>query len=184
MLERAVNPGEITRLDQQLIELGVLDPVMMVAQVPEDKIGAIYLGMKGVVATDAFPGVDFTGTVAKIDSRVNDATRTFAVYIQLANHALLLKKGVTGYARLESTKMALAVPATAVMNPLGERASVFIVGDDKRAHLRIIRPGMAVDGLIEVLGGLDEHQQVVTAGQYELRDNDPVSVNRFAPWNK
>jgi RND family efflux transporter MFP subunit len=183
VLERVVNPGEITRLDQQMIELGVLNPVMMVAQVSEDKIGAVYLGMKGVVATDAFPGVDFRGTVAKIDSRVNDATRTFATYIQLANNDLRLRKGVTGYARLESTKMALAVPSTAVMNPLGDHASVFIVGSDHRAHLRAIRPGMAVDGMIEILGGLDEHEQVVAAGQYDLRDNDPVSVNRFAPWN-
>ena len=183
VLERAVNPGEITRLDQDLIELGVLNPVMMVAQVPEDKIGAVYLGMKGVVATDAFPGIDFSGTVAKIDSRVNDATRTFGVYIQLANRDLRLKKGVTGYARLESTKMALAIPATAVMNPIGDRASVYVVGNDKRAHLRAIRPGAVVDGMTEVLGGLDEHEQVVAAGQYDLRDNDPVSVNHFAPWN-
>ena len=184
VLEREINPGEFTKLDQALIQLGVLDPVMMVAQVPEDKVGAVYLGMQGVVGTDAFPGVNFTGPVMKIDSRVNDATRTFGAYAQLANHDLRLKKGVTGYARFESSRMALAIPSTAVMNPVGDRATVFVVGDDKKAHLREIRQGLTVEGLTEVLGGLNEGDQVVTAGQYDLRDNERVSVNQFAPWNK
>ena len=184
VIAREINPGEITKVDQNLIQLGVLDPVMMVAQVPEDKIGAVYVGMKGVVGTDAFPGENFTGTVAKIDSQVNDATRTFAAYVQLANGDLRLKKGVTGYARLEGTRMALVVPSTAVMNPVGDRATVFVIGKDQRAHLREIRPGMTVEGMTEVFEGLQERDNIVAMGQFDLRDNDLVSVNRFAPWNQ
>ncbi len=67
VLDRTINPSEFTKLDQDLITLGVLDPVMMVAQVSEDKIGTVYLGMKGAVGTDAFPGLTFTGAVTKID---------------------------------------------------------------------------------------------------------------------
>jgi membrane fusion protein (multidrug efflux system) len=184
VLERDINPGEVTKLDQDLVRLGVLDPVMMVAQVSEDKIGSVYLGMKGEVGTDAFPGVNFTGSVVKIDSRLNDATRSFAVYIQLTNHDLQLKKGITGYSRLESTRMVLAVPSTAVVDPVGDRATVFVVGKDNKAHLREIRRGLSNDGMTEILGGLQEGEQVVTVGQFELRDNDAVSVNRFAPWNE
>ncbi len=184
VLEREINPGEITKVDQNLIQLGVLDPVLMVAQVSEDKIGAVYLGMRGVVGTDAFPGVNFTGSVTKIDSLVNAATRTFGAYAQLANHDLRLKKGVTGYARFESTRMALAIPNSAVMNPVGDRATVFVVGDDKKAHRHEIRQGLTVEGMTEVLGGLNEGNQVVVAGQTDLHDNESVSVNQFAPWNK
>jgi hypothetical protein len=35
-----------------------------------------------------------------------------------------------------------------------------------------------------VLGGLEEGEQVVTVGQFGLRENDAVSLNHFAPWNK
>lgn len=184
VLDRAINPGEITNMDQNLVKIGVMDPVMMVAQVPEDKIGAVYLGMRGVVGTDAFPGVEFTGPIAKIDSKVNDTTRTFGAYARLNNHDLRLKEGVTGYARLESTRMALTVPSTAVMNPVGDRATVFIVGKDNKAHLREIRLGLAVEGATEVLGGLEEGEQVVSTGQFDLRDNESVNVNHFAPWNE
>lgn len=184
VLERQTNPGEITKLDQHLIVLGMLDPVMMVAQVSEDKLGSVYVGMQSAIGTDAFPGVVFTGSVDKIDFRVNDATRTFAVYIRLANHNLRLTKGVTGYARLESTRMALAIPATAIMNPVGDRSTVFVVTKDHRVHLREIRRGSVVDGMAEVPGGLQEGEQVVTVGQFGLRENDIVSANHFAPWNK
>jgi len=184
VLEREINPGEVTKLDQNLIQLGVIDPVMMVAQVSEDKIGAVNLGMKAVVGTDAFPGTSFEGTVVKIDSRINDSTRTFAVYVQLSNHDLQLKKGVTGYSRLEGRRMALAIPSTAIMNPVGDRATVFVVAKDKRAHLREIRQGLTLSGLTEVFGGLDEGDQVVAVGQFGLHDNEVVSENHFAPWNR
>jgi RND family efflux transporter MFP subunit len=38
VLERNINPGENTKPGQSLIQLGVLEPAMMVAQVPEDRI--------------------------------------------------------------------------------------------------------------------------------------------------
>jgi RND family efflux transporter MFP subunit len=184
VLERNINPGEITSLDQHLIVLGMLDPVMMVAQVSEDRLGSVYVGMKAAIGTDAFPGAVVTGNVAKIDFRVNEQSRTFPVYVRIENHGLRLTKGVTGYCRLESTLMALAIPATALMNPVGDRATVFVVGTDHKVHLRNIRPGPSVEGMTEVLGGLQENDQVVTAGQFGLHDDDAVTVNRFAPWNK
>jgi membrane fusion protein, multidrug efflux system len=184
VLGRDVNPGEITQLDQNLIELGVIDPVMMVAQVSEDKLGSVYVGMKSETATDAFPGLTFTGTVEKTDFRINDSTRTFGVYIRLANHDLRLTKGVTGYSRLESERMALAVPTTAVMNPVGDHATVFVVTKDSIAHLRRVQRGLMVEGQVEVLGGLREGERVVTVGQFGLRDNEIVSADHFAPWNK
>ncbi|MGD0073190.1 MAG: efflux RND transporter periplasmic adaptor subunit [Candidatus Binataceae bacterium] len=180
VLQRSINPGEMTKIDQELILLGIIDPIMMVAQVSENKIGSVYLGMQAEVGTDAFPGVMFTGTVAKIDSKVNDATRTFAVYIRLANHDLRLKKGVTGYSRIAAARTVLAVPSIALMNPVGERATVFVVDKAGKARMREIRYGAMVEGMAEVLSGVEEGEQVVTAGQSGLRDNDDVQVKNVS----
>jgi membrane fusion protein (multidrug efflux system) len=179
---RNVNPGETTRLDEQLIQLGVLDPAYMEAAVSEDSIGYVYIGMPGTVGTDAYPGQTFHGTVAKIDSVVQDTTRTFGAYISLANHDLRLKTGITGFARLESRRMALAVPSTAIINPVGDRATVFVV-DHGVAHIRQVRCGMASHGMTEILSGLQEGEQVVTVGQLYLQGNDKVVANAYAPWN-
>jgi membrane fusion protein, multidrug efflux system len=179
---RNVNPGETTQVDAELIQLGVLDPALMEAAPSEDNIGYIYIGMPGTVGTDAYPGHIFHGTVTRINSMVQDTTRTFGAYISLPNHDLHLTTGITGFARLESKRMALAVPTTAIMNPVGDRATVF-VADHGVARMREVRCGMAANGLTEILAGLQEGEQVVTVGQLYLHDNDKVRANNFAPWN-
>jgi membrane fusion protein (multidrug efflux system) len=180
---RSVNPGETTQLDEQLVQLGVLDPAFMEAAVSEDNIGYVYLGMPGAVGTDAFPGETFHGTVTKIDSVVQDNTRTFGAYISLSNHNLRLKTGITGFARLQSNRIGLAVPSTAIINPVGDRATVFVV-DNGVVHTREVRCGLAANGFTEIMSGLREGEQVVTVGQLYLHDNDKVRVNAFAPWNQ
>jgi membrane fusion protein (multidrug efflux system) len=184
VLQRSINPGEMTKIDQELILLGIIDPIMMVAQVTENKIGAVNLGMKAEVGTDAFPGETFEGTITKIDSKVNDTTRTFSVYVQLPNRNLRLKKGVTGYSRIAAARTVLSIPSTALVNPVGDRATVFVVDKDDTVHMRQIRYGMAGEGMTEVLSGVDEGEQVVTAGQTGLRDNEKVQVNNVTPGNK
>jgi membrane fusion protein (multidrug efflux system) len=184
ILERVINPGEISSVGNEAFKLGIIQPVFMVAQVSEEKIGSVHMGMHGEVSTDGFPGVVFQGEVVKIDGKVNDTTRTFGVYIKLPNDDLRLIPGITGYARLMNERMALAVPSTAVINPVGDKAIVYVVGDDNRAHVREVRRGLLIGGMTEILEGLQEGDEVVTVGTQELRDNDRVSVNKSAPWNK
>ena len=183
VLQRVVNPGQFTRLDEVLIELGVIEPAMMVADVGEDKSGSIYLGMSATVGMDAFPGEAFSGQVVKIDAEVSSVTHTFGVYIKLSNRGLRVKPGLTGYARLASTRMALAVPSVALMNPVGDRVTTFVMGKDHKVHLREVRRGLIANGFTELLSGVREGEQVVTVGQLQLRDNDVVSENHFGPWN-
>lgn len=184
VLQRSINPGEITTPGKLAFKLGIIEPIDMVAQVAQEKIGSIHMGMEANVSTDGFPGEIFTGRVVKVDGNVNDLTRTFGVYISVDNHDLRLIPGITGYARLGNRHMALAVPTTAVINPVGDRAIVFVVDKDNRAHVREVRRGLMTEGMTELLSGVEEGEEVVTVGQEELRDNDRVSVNQSAPWNK
>jgi len=177
VLSRSVNPGETTKVDQELFQLGTIESVLMVAEVSEDKVGSVHLGMTGEVGTDAFPGETFTGEVVKIEGRVSATTRTFGVYIRIANPQLRLKPGVTGYARLASTRTALAIASTAVINPVDDRPTVFVVDAADVAHLRPVRCGLLAEGMTEILDGLEEGERVVTVGQLELNDRDRVRVN-------
>jgi membrane fusion protein, multidrug efflux system len=184
VLSRNINPGEITSIGGEAFKVGMIEPIYMVAQVAEEKIGSVRMGMEAEVSTDGFPGVIFTGKVAKIDGKVNDQTRTFGVYISIPNHDLRLIPGITGYARLQNRRSGLAVPSTAVINPVGDKATLFVVEKDGRAHARVVRRGLMADGMIEILDGLQEGEDVVTVGQLDLRDNDRVNANHSGPWNK
>jgi len=183
VMTRTVNPGEIPAVGVELFELGPIAQVYMVAAVPTDKMGFVAMGMQSEVSIDSFPGEIFKGVVVKIDAVASVVTRTYAVYIRIDNPDLRLRPGVTGYARLERSHSALAVPSVAIINPVGDQATVFIVDRDSRARIREVRPGLMADGMTEILDGLQEGDKVVTVGQLELHDGDHVAVNRSGPWN-
>jgi membrane fusion protein (multidrug efflux system) len=183
VLSRTVNPGENTAINQQLFQLGTIEDVMMVAEVSEDQIGFVTLGMRAEVGTNAFPGETFVGQVVKIAADEIAATRTFGVYIRIANKDLRLKPGMTGYARIVADRTALAVISTALVNPVGDHATVFVVDERSVAHIRQVRYGLMAEGLTEIKDGLQKGERVVTVGQQELKDGDRVRANQDAPWS-
>jgi cobalt-zinc-cadmium efflux system membrane fusion protein len=58
---------------------------------------------------------------------------------------------------------ALAVPRNAIIYE-GDSARVWIARDDKSIELRQIKPGLASDGMIQVLEGLKPGDRVITKG--------------------
>jgi membrane fusion protein (multidrug efflux system) len=183
IMTRTVNPGEIPAVGTELFELGPIAQVYMVAAVPTDKTGFVRVGMQSAVSIDSFPGEVFKGVVVKIDAVASVVTRTFSAYIRIDNPDLRLRPGVTGYARLEQSHSALAIPSVAILNPVGDQATVFIVDQDSRARIRQVRPGLMADGMTEILDGLQEGDKVVTVGQLELHEGDHVTINQAGPWN-
>ena len=176
VLERLVNPEETTKRDQEVLKLGTLDSVMMVARVSEEKIGSVYIGQNAEVTYDAFAGEKFTGEIVKIDPKTDPSTRTFLTYIKIANADLKLKPGLTGFARIfRLKKAAVAVPSTSLMNAVNDRATVFVVDQNNRASLRQVTPGVSAQGMTEVVSGLNAGEKVVAVGQLNVKENDEVN---------
>jgi RND family efflux transporter MFP subunit len=175
VLARFVNPNEFTKPAQVVLQLGVLNTVLMAAQITEEKMHSVQLGLPADTTFPAFPSEVFKGTVAKIDPNIDPVTRAFTVYIKIENPGFRLKPGLSGFARIRRTaKDVLAVPSIAVMNPSGEQSQVFVVDGTNHAKLRNVRPGIVVDAMTEITDGLKEGEKVVTVGQFYLKDNDKV----------
>lgn len=175
VLERLINPGETTRPDQSAIKLGAIQVVLMAARITEEKLHSVQLGLPAEISFPAFPGEIFTGEVVKIDPNIDPITRTSTAYVEVKNPDFRLKPGLSGFARMRrGAQTGLAVPSIALMNPSGEQASVFIVDDTRRAHLRKVGIGSIVSGLTEITSGLKAGETVVTVGQLYLKENDKV----------
>jgi RND family efflux transporter MFP subunit len=175
VLERLVNPDEITHNDQIVMKLGAIDTVLMAARITEEKIHSVQLGLPAEVTFPAFPAEAFQGKVFKIDPNTDPVTRTFTAYIQINNRDYRLKPGLSGFAHIHRTaKDVTAVPSVAIMNPSGDRASVFVVDRSGRAVLRNVSLGIVVNAMTEITSGLNEGEKVVTVGQLYLNENDKV----------
>jgi len=177
VLDRTVNPNEITEKNQKLLLLGSLNVLTLVVSVGEDKIGSVALGQTASVQCDALPGQQFEGIIVKIDPSSDPGSRVFSAYVQIENSNLRLRPGLSGFARISRSRKVLAIPSMALINPLGDRAFAFVVDTQGRAQLHEIKIGTATERLREVLSGVEAGQVVVTAGHHRLQDGDPVRVN-------
>jgi Cu(I)/Ag(I) efflux system membrane fusion protein len=112
-----------------------------------------------------------------VDPTANKDTKTFAVFVRLANDDLRLKPGLTAFVRLERTHPGvLTVPSVALIYPTGLQESSLFVVESSRARLRKVAVGVMAEGRTTIVQGLQEGERVVTVGQLNLRDGDRVRL--------
>jgi RND family efflux transporter MFP subunit len=181
VLERPINVGETPRVDTPLVILGLIDNILMLANVPEDKLAYIQLNQTAEVSFDSFRNEVFKGLIVKINPSVDPKTRTFIVYIKIPNQTYKLTPGLTGFARIKNSRTSLSVPSLAVLNPIGEVASVFILDDRLIATIRAVKIGVTAGGITEIVDGLKEGDRVVTAGIQNLKDGDQIEIMEEQP---
>jgi RND family efflux transporter MFP subunit len=183
--------GTIVRAHTPLAHVLSVDPILVKMDFPQERLGEVHLGQDAEVVLDSFPGETFKGSVARVGAQVSSQLRVLPVYIKVDNAGHRLRPGVTGYARIRHLKLALVVPATAVIAE-GGKAMVFRV-EAGRARIREVRTGPPVEtGMVELRSGLAPGDEVViysnfygssgslTRTEAFLQDNDRVDVN----WRK
>ncbi|MBI5632838.1 MAG: efflux RND transporter periplasmic adaptor subunit [Nitrospirae bacterium] len=176
ILERQVNQGETPKLNDPVIIIGIIDDIFMLARIPEEKISYVHLQQHAEIMFDSFANETFSGEIVKIDPSTDPKTKTFAAYIRIRNSDLRIKPGLTGFARIKNDKKGLAVPTVAVVNPVGEAATVFVIDKDSVAHIRRVKTGVSGGGLTEITEGLQQGDQVATAGIAFLKEGDKVHI--------
>jgi RND family efflux transporter MFP subunit len=113
-----------------------------------------------------------TGTVSEV-SRDLDGAHAFLVKIDLPANGDL-RSGMFGRARFGGgTRQALTVPASAIVRR-GQLTSVFVVGKDNRARLRLVQVANTSGIRAEIAAGLDSGELVVVQPSATLVDGAPV----------
>ncbi|MDJ0740983.1 MAG: efflux RND transporter periplasmic adaptor subunit [Gammaproteobacteria bacterium] len=168
-----VEPGDlITTLDD--------DSVMKLdLSVPSVYLGALRPGLDVVATTRAFREREFSGRVHSVDSRVDPVTRSVVVRVLLPNAERLLKPGMLMQVTLlNNPRETLVIPESALM-PQGREQYVLRAvadGDGHRVERRQVQIGGRRPGQVEVLGGLDKGDLVVTHGTLRARPGQRVDV--------
>jgi HlyD family secretion protein len=172
--KRAVDPGAFVSQNAPVVDVVDISTVRLVANVVEKDLKELQTGNSTRVEVDAFPGEAFMGRIARVSPVLDPATRTAPIEIEIPNPTARLKPGM--YARVSVTtstrKEALVVPATAVVD-LGGRRGVFTPLNES-AVFRALDLGTEQNDIVEVLGGLDVGDTVITTGSSALRDGDRI----------
>ncbi|MBK6703743.1 MAG: efflux RND transporter periplasmic adaptor subunit [Caulobacteraceae bacterium] len=75
---RLASPGQYVRPGDQIGTLDDTSEIKLDFTITETQIARIVPGVQLVARTTAYPGRDFTGSIASVDSRIDPATRTGA----------------------------------------------------------------------------------------------------------
>ena len=170
---RSANPGEVIEANKELLRVTDLSSVWVVGQVYEKDLARVHVGSGASVTSDAYPGRIFRGRVSYVDPRVDPATRTAQVRIELANPGQVLKIGMfvnIAFATIGGAENTLpVVPVSAVQN-INNQQMVFVGTSDPNVFvLRPVRLGPESNGFYPVLEGLTVGERIVTEGSFLLR---------------
>ncbi len=144
---------------------------------PETVINSIDESQTVEVEVASIPGQKFTGTITGISPQTSAGKQTYQAKIAIPNQSGELKGGMFASVKFktDSVSGALYLPVSSVKDSAGE-SYVYIVGDDGRAHKRVVTEGLANDENVEITSGLKVGDQVVVRGQDFLEDGTLIEV--------
>lgn len=166
---RQISPGSLVQPGTVIASLDDISRVYVDFPVPEAQLANLASGQNLIGSSSAYPGREFTGTVATIDSRIDPATRAVTVRGEFPNPGHALRPGMLVRVWLErATRDALVVPEISVVQ-VGRETFVYRVLDDDTVEQVPIVVGARASGRAEVAEGLRPGDRIVVDGTGKLR---------------
>ncbi|MEZ5544886.1 MAG: efflux RND transporter periplasmic adaptor subunit [Lysobacteraceae bacterium] len=172
---RSVKVGNLIQLNSPLFRIVDAQKLEAVLNVPERELSTMRAGVPVTLLADAVPGRSFIGEVARVSPVVDAGSGTFRV-VAAFDAEDALKPGMFARiaVRYDVRDDVLTLPRTALLDQEGEPA-VYAVRNNIATRVAV-RTGFMSGELVEVLGGIEAGEQVVTAGKIALRDGATVEV--------
>ena len=173
LTSRSVNPGEVIEANKELMRVTDLSSVWVTGQVFERDLATIRVGSGANITSDAYPGRVFRGRISYVDPKIDPATRTAQVRIELANPGQMFKIGMyvnVAFATVGASEKTIPViPKDAVQN-IGNQQIVFVATEGPTEFaLRPVHVGPENNGFYPVLEGVTVGDRIVSEGSFMLR---------------
>ncbi|WP_371377584.1 efflux RND transporter periplasmic adaptor subunit [Thalassotalea aquiviva] len=177
---RQVSVGALVRNGDVITSLDDLDTIKVDFAIPERFLPTLKIGQSIEAGNIAYNDKTFEGKVTSIASRVDPSTRTIVIRAEIPNPELKLRPGMLMTISLvRNVEQVLQLPESAVI-PFEDRHFVFVV-EDNVAKRKYIEVGRRKPGVVEILSGLEQDEQVVIEGALKLRDGAQVKLdNEFS----
>lgn len=173
IVEKLAEPGATASPGVPLLSIEDSSQYRLEAAVAESHSTGVHLGDRVNVRIDALGAGDIAGVVAEILPTSDAASRSSTVKIDLPANPLL-RTGQYGLAQFRlSQKEAIAIPQAAIVQR-GQLTGVYIVSPDGTVRFRIVTTGKTSEGMVEVLSGVNEGDEVASSDLDKLADGAKV----------
>ncbi len=183
---RSVDLGQYLSAGSIVVTLQATDTLYLDFVLPQQNLNGLDIGQSVLATVDAFPGQSFTGKIAAINSKVDQASRNVQVRATFSNSDRKLRPGMFASVAITIGKpeQLVTVPQTAIVHaPYG--ASIFLAqkdaskpeGENRLARQSFVQLGSTRGDEVAVVSGLKPGDVVVTAGQMKLRNGAPLKIS-------
>jgi len=180
--ERKAEPGmqlAITKPD--VMRIVSLDSIYFDGQLSQSQYSEVHIGQPVSVVVDAVPGKDRNATITRIFPVASLNARSFTVRVAIPNSDGRLRPQMfaRGKITLGTHSNAVLVPRDAIIDlhadGLNKSGFVFVVKSGKASRVPVtVGYTNVVDD--EILTGVAAGDRVITVGQAQVQDGDPVKA--------
>ena len=174
--KRLVNLGELVKMQMPVMSIVRVDPLKVIAEIPEKMAPWIKEGQPVQLHVDAYPDRTFIGKVSRISPAVNTATRAFPFEALVPNQDAVLKPGTFARVHIESGKTdnVLTLPYATMQYRYGVNRVFLLDGDKLTAHE--LKVGERLGDRIEIISGVKAGDRVAATDIEKLTDGQKVST--------
>jgi membrane fusion protein, multidrug efflux system len=177
---RDVEVGSTVNPNMKVATFLDINDVFAEVGIMEREINKVVVGQDVKINIDAYPDLDFGGTVTNIAPMVKGKSKTLNVKVQIANPYRLLLPGMFVRVRIKifETKNAIIIPRPALKKVKGAY-HVFVVNQNNKAEFRTVKLGYVTTDNVQITEGLNEGDLVAVEGIDELKDGSKVQVMEY-----
>ncbi|WP_348716825.1 efflux RND transporter periplasmic adaptor subunit [uncultured Alistipes sp.] len=164
-------------MNQPILHVMQINPVKVIANIPEQFFPAVKVGMPVDLKLEVFPDRTFAGRVSLIHPALDAATRTFTVEVTVPNGGEVLRPGM--FARTifnMGEKEGVMVPDVAVQKQVGSSERYLYVIKNGKAERRRVTQGRQSGSRIDILSGVEEGEAVAVTAFSRLDDGVEVEI--------
>jgi RND family efflux transporter MFP subunit len=182
LTRRNVDPGALINsgagvAGKELFDIARVDPLRVFVSVPQAYAPTMKTGVKAEITLQEFPGQKFSGTVARTADAIDPSTRTLNTEVDVPNKEGRLLPGSFGQVHfaMGTTVQRITIPVNAMLFR-AEGPQVAVVDKDSKVELRKIIIGQDFGATLEIVGGLDAHDQIIINPSDSLENGQRVHV--------
>lgn len=180
---RQVDLGKDLQVGSPIVSLQATDRIRVNFPVPQQWLVRMTNGQPVSVRAGDGSEKTFDGVITAIGAEINSATRNATVQSSLENpeNRLIPGMAVETIVTISDPIESLVVPLTAVIHaPYGD--TVFVIEDDTekgglKARQQFVKLGKSRGDFIQILDGLTEQDDVVSAGAFKLYNGQAIVVS-------
>lgn len=170
-----VEPGDFAGVGAPLLQLDGRDALEIEIAVPESLAASLTVG-SSLAAELPTAGLRFQAKLTELSSAADPTTRTTTAKLAVPPGTAARSGEFVQILVPTPPAAVLLAPANAV-SLFGQMERVFVVDENRRATLRIVKTGSRHGERIEIAAGLTAGERVVLAPPATLRDGQPLEIS-------